>query len=332
MMTEKIEQEQLTESQPTPGQMLQELRELQKLSRQDVADSLNLKIDIIEKIEKNQFKDIGTPLFVRGYLKSCAKLYGIEEESVMALYDAMSDAPQVQRVKMTSFSRRTSREAHDSRLMLATYIIIAIVILSFVLWWWQRDQAPTFNSLVDVVNEQVSDTQAADPTSSASDEQKVLSAGEPSADEPSTDELAQPLDSVALDETPQQELANQEQASSTAISAAPLVQDPTPKTIAADSSQQSTALLNVATPDGAVAMELTFIDDCWLVITDATGREIANGVKKKGYVMPVSGVAPVSFVLGAPENVSMTFDGKTIDMTQFKAGRVARFSLPFDHE
>lgn len=76
----------------------------------------------------------------------------------------------------------------------------------------------------------------------------------------------------------------------------------------------------------------TFAEDCWMNLTDATGENIAYGVKNAGRVMPVSGIPPFEVVLGAPQAVSITVDGKPFDMSAFPAGRTARFTIGTDSE
>lgn len=71
----------------------------------------------------------------------------------------------------------------------------------------------------------------------------------------------------------------------------------------------------------------TFAQDCWVSITDATGEVVAIGIKTAGRVMPVPGIAPFEVVLGAPRGVSLTVDGVPFDMSQFPAGRTARFTV-----
>lgn len=77
-----------------------------------------------------------------------------------------------------------------------------------------------------------------------------------------------------------------------------------------------------------VEMVFEFSADCWVNITDATGEDIAYGVKQAGRIMTVSGVPPIEVTLGAPSVVALHFDGDAIDMNQFPAGRTARFELP----
>lgn len=77
-----------------------------------------------------------------------------------------------------------------------------------------------------------------------------------------------------------------------------------------------------------VDLVFTFSGDCWMKLTDATGEDVAYGIKQAGRVMPVSGVPPFEVVLGAPESVQISYAGEAIDMTRFRSGYTARFQLP----
>ena len=75
-------------------------------------------------------------------------------------------------------------------------------------------------------------------------------------------------------------------------------------------------------------MVLDFNEECWVKIDDATGETQAVGVKAAGYRMPVPGEAPFSVTLCKPEAVNVSFNGNAVDMSQFRTGRVARFTVP----
>ena len=48
-------------------------------------------------------------------------------------------------------------------------------------------------------------------------------------------------------------------------------------------------------------------------IYDAEGEKIAFGVKKAGYEMSLTGIAPFSVVLGKHDAVNITLNSETVD-------------------
>jgi cytoskeleton protein RodZ len=63
-------------------------------------------------------------------------------------------------------------------------------------------------------------------------------------------------------------------------------------------------------------------------LSDATGENIAYGVKVKGRVMPVTGIPPFIVTLGAPEVVKISYAGESLNMSFLPSGRIAKFDLP----
>ncbi|MGB1978361.1 MAG: DUF4115 domain-containing protein, partial [Pseudoalteromonas tetraodonis] len=52
------------------------------------------------------------------------------------------------------------------------------------------------------------------------------------------------------------------------------------------------------------------------------------GVKKAGYEMTLTGVAPFSVVLGKHDVVRITLNGEPVDISAFPKNRLAKFKLP----
>jgi cytoskeleton protein RodZ len=99
-----------------------------------------------------------------------------------------------------------------------------------------------------------------------------------------------------------------------------------------DSNNQSelTDVVETTDTETAAPVELIFefAGDCWMNLADATGENIAYGVKVKGRVMPVTGIPPFVVTLGAPEVVKIRYAGEPLDMSFLPAGRIAKFDLP----
>lgn len=75
----------------TPGGLLKQARERAGLSVEKVAKDLHLDTQAIQAIEVNRFKDLGAPVYAKGYLRKYAKLLGVTEEGVMQGYQKMGD-------------------------------------------------------------------------------------------------------------------------------------------------------------------------------------------------------------------------------------------------
>lgn len=81
-------------------------------------------------------------------------------------------------------------------------------------------------------------------------------------------------------------------------------------------------------PVALTHVTFTFSGESWVDITDATGERVAYGVKQQDYIMKISGQPPFKVALTKPEFVLIEYANEVIDMSQFHAENVVRFTLP----
>ncbi|WP_288987158.1 helix-turn-helix domain-containing protein, partial [uncultured Pseudoalteromonas sp.] len=134
---------------PSVGQMLKSHRENANISLAEIASLLKLTESQVEHIESDEYHLLGAKTFVKGYIKNYCRTLSIDSSAILAMLPAFSTSDKL--VDMQSFSRRTEKEAHDSRLMTVSYLILAIVIGSSAVWWWQNatpidEQTNTINA------------------------------------------------------------------------------------------------------------------------------------------------------------------------------------------
>jgi len=288
-----------------PGLMLSDARKKLSLSTENVADRLKFKINLVEHIEQDIFDQKLPATFNRGYLRSYAKLVNIDENEVLSAYDLLGVA-EVQRSEMQSFSNLTEKQAEHSLLMWISYFIVALLLGLMVLWWLQEPKQLIDESIPQ--KPQVIVNQNADLN-----EKKLIVLP--------TLENAQPEQRVSA------ELDNS-QVESDAVEAAPAADQDVVRLNIVESNKaniEDVIREPVTTLSTAV---FTFSGDCWVNIYDATGERIAWGVKKSGYVMTVTGIAPLKITLGKPELASIVFNEQLIDTSVFNIGNIAKFTLP----
>ncbi|WP_417658808.1 RodZ domain-containing protein [Pseudidiomarina sp.] len=314
----------------TPGQLFREAREAKGLTTQQVADSLRLRKTVIELLEADEFDKLSSATYVRGYLRSVSKALEVDEKRVFEAYGKMGFGEvTVSTITMQSFSKRKVRERNDSRLMLFSYFIIAIVIALAVVWWWQdTNNGDIFNgngngsasngSSQQVDNrtavrrespaERVTEDQARGQTTTSDNQQAnetegltVTSRNQDSAPVVTDDPIDEPTDEPTEGNT------------DTAATETEVVTDPIPN------SQPS------ATQGADLVM--AFSGDCWIKVTDATGTDIAIGVKKAGYTMPLTGEPPFDIILCKPEVVTMTYNGEPVDLSSYRRNRSVTMTL-----
>lgn len=119
------------------GQTLRQAREQQNLTVAQVAQQLNLGKSLIDDLEMDQVDAKLSSTFVRGYLRSYAKLLKIPAQQVLDAYSSNSKGLHQVPSLTRSFSKRTAKEATENRFMWVTYFVIAVFVVLLVLGFWQ---------------------------------------------------------------------------------------------------------------------------------------------------------------------------------------------------
>ncbi len=300
------EQDNITESTPKvqPGTLLKEKREALGLTQKQVADRLRLRVTIIQNIEENNFDSDLVATFTRGYLRSYAKAVGLAEHLVLDAFEE-SVTPEPQEQTMQSFSKKTKREKHDSRIMTITWIILLVIIGMSSLWWWQNNEQDTLKP-----------DQGTEAVSAVADQAAALATEEV---QPEFNTIEPTQAEAQSDAQPSEEPTGDEMA----------MEDPAPAQEEAVVEPQTTP----AAPAGAEAtsgdlLTMNFSSDCWVQVKDATGKTLSTGIKKAGETLNLRGQKPLQVILGAPEGVSVTFASEPVDLSGYTSGKVARFTLP----
>lgn len=87
---------------------------------------------------------------------------------------------------------------------------------------------------------------------------------------------------------------------------------------------------NTTSDPSLVFTTMSFKQDCWVKITDATNAVVAVGIKKAGSTLELSGIAPLEVVLGAPLGVEITYGQQKLDISPYISNDTATFTLPLE--
>jgi len=83
-----------------------------------------------------------------------------------------------------------------------------------------------------------------------------------------------------------------------------------------------------AAPADPNALVMNFTADCWLEVTDATGKKLFSGLQRKDGNLNLTGQAPYKLKIGAPAAVQIQFQGKPVDLSRFiRTNQVARLTV-----
>ncbi len=284
------EENNLEQPQETLGQALKKRREDAGKSLEQLAGALKLSVLQLQRLENDEHELLGPATFVKGYIRSYCRELKIDSQAMLALLPEHVEP--AKKSKMQSFSRRTEKEAHDSRLMLFSYFILAVIIGSSVFWWWQNSNQNIEQPVTTAMPNQLESSEISPDLALETPAEEAI---QPLAED--EQEIVQPEADVP---TSNNEAQNQVAAQ--------------PETEKADPEHSEVVM--------------HFNEDSWVEIHDGNGDRIAFGVKKAGYVMTVTGPQPFSVVLGKHQVVDITFQGQAVDTSHLAKNRLAKFTLP----
>ncbi len=293
-----------------PGQLLRNAREQLGWTREQVASRIHLRLTLIAAIESDTYDKHTSHTFIRGYLRTYAKLVGIPEETILAAYDKLGLTPP-DNIDMQSFSRRSRQQANDSRLKVVTWLVILVLIALSVAWWWQSTARRS----------------AGDEALAATE--MGATSNTPSATVPPAVDVADPVVAPATSAAAATSIDPVMSAAATTlpVDASSAVATTAVATSAATATQPA-ADTAASEPAKVPQLKMSFTADCWLDVKDAKGKTLFSGLKKANDELVLEGPEPLKFIIGAPMAVNIEYQGKSIDMSRYNNGRTARFSLP----
>ncbi|RJT21557.1 cytoskeleton protein RodZ [Buttiauxella izardii] len=318
----------------TTGERLRVAREELGLTQQAVAERLCLKVSTVRDIEDDTAPAELASTFLRGYIRSYARLVRIPEEELLPMMEKQAPIRAAKVAPMQSFSLGKRRKKRDGWLMSFTWLILFVVVGLTGAWWWQNHKAQ---------QEEIStmaDQSSAELSASNSNSQSVpLNTGDSSTTDTSAQQPVQtpaPQSAPATDST--QSLTPSATAQQTTPADSSAVVSPSQAPV--DNAQATTApASNTALPTDQAAVTTTpaadpnalvmnFNADCWLEVTDATGKKLFSGMQRKDGNLNLAGQAPYKLKIGAPAAVQIQFQGKPVDLSRFiRTSQVARLTV-----
>ncbi|GED23050.1 RodZ domain-containing protein [Halomonas halmophila] len=346
-----------TADQASPGELLRRERETLGLSREEVAAALNLRPAVISGLEKDSYEEVPIATYRRGYLRSYASLLGLDEERVLAAYHARFGKEDLEhKVAPVHVLNKPPSRLGTWLFRLVTLIVIAGLIGLTLMWWQSRggseppapgDNAPVAVDGMDgntALVEESSSPTSGNASTTGSDGSYGVSNNDGSAG--ATDNTANLLeapegtaapaddatgnsttDGTAETDSSQSDGAADEAApesASTGDEAAPAESqgnadsESAPQAEAASQTAQATARV----------LNLTFNEQSWTEIFDASNQRVFVGLQEPGTTARVEGEPPFRLTVGNATGVELNWNGEAIDLSERAgANNVARFTL-----
>lgn len=291
-----------------PGTRLSEARQAQGLATADVARRLKLSVAQVEALEAGRYHDLPGAIFVRGFIRNYAKLVKLDpDELLQAAADSLPqpaarpEAPPSQDIPFpTGPKRGWSRFAA---------VIVVLVGLLAVYEFFINEPPRTVATAPEAVP-------AEKPIRKPSQPAKKTA---PPAPQPGA---------VVPRESQPAPLA---EAKSPAIGSAPAraTSDAPTEIVPAPASPPVVVVSRQERPVEPDEREVRFVfeEDSWVEVRDRHDRVIFYQLNASGTARRVSGLPPLTIVVGNAHGVKVTYDGQPVDLARHTKIDVARLTL-----
>ncbi len=300
----------------SPGRRLREARTAARLSQDDVAVRLRLDRRVVDALERDDHRSLPEPTFVRGYLRSYARLLGLPAGPIVEAYDREGHTPPG---LVADLSRRQEVRSSDPPVRLMTYVVVAALVTLGVLWWrYERTPEP-------VPLDQAGTTP---PTALAAPAVTGPAAAPPSAPAPAPATPPAPppapTASPTLAATPAVAAGTAPTPPAGTGAAAPA----TPPGASAASAAAEPLPTAPAVPEGGPnRLVLRFKHDSWVEVYERGGKRLYFNQAKGGQVLSLSGTPPFRVILGYARDAQVEYNGALFDHAPFTSRDIARFTV-----
>ncbi|RTR01995.1 RodZ domain-containing protein [Halomonas nitroreducens] len=323
--------------QASPGELLRREREAMELSRDEVAEALNLRPAVIDGLERDSYEEVPIVTYRRGYLRSYANLLGIDADQVLAAYQARFGSDDAERkVTPVHVVNKPPSRLGAWMFRLATLVVIAGLVGLTLMWWQSRggsqpptpgDNAPVAVDSLDgttTITEGGGEPALAEATASPAARDEATASEAPGADAASAE--------TASTEAPSTPAADADADADAEPATTPAGDVATPEpsedeTTAAEADTAPEPAGEAPAPDAGV-LRLTFNEQSWTEIFDASNERVFVGLQEPGTTARVEGEPPFRLTVGNATGVELVWRGETVDLgSRAGANNVARFTL-----
>lgn len=291
-----------------PGEMLRVARENKGITKKQVSAALNLPERFIDYLEAGDFAKLPGHTFARGYIRNYAKFLELQNaEELVNIFDSYTGTNALGSSVNNLRQIKQIKQISNNIYWLVSFIVVLVVIGIIFIWWQGRNSANNVNT-VDNTPIVVEPT-----TTNLANEQMTTPATELNTQHDTVNvSVAEPTIPAA---TPDERINARDNGVNVNSEMLPSVtsnSEPTPVPAPID-------------PNEGI-VQAKFSGNCWITINDATGKVLVSKLMTKGSDLEVKGKPPLDVMLGAPNTVTMTYNGQAVTINA-KPGATHRLKL-----
>jgi cytoskeleton protein RodZ len=298
------------------GATLREKRIAMGLSVADVAAQIRLAPRQIEALEADDLAHLPELPFVRGFVRSYAKLLQLDDQPLLATLPdphAVSERIEPESVEVPFNIQQLS--ARQNQLWLYASGGIAVLAAIFALWHFNTPKVE--KPLVAAVTESSITLPAL---------QDVVSAV-PASDVMAVETAATPLEA---EKTPPVVVPVAKPTTTPVLKPATSLVQPTTAAKSVATAQATPTATDKPSVQGApTRLRIVFAAQSWTEVKDATGRLMSSKMNESGTELNLNGQAPYELIIGNAHYVQLYRRGKLVDLNKYinATSEVARLTL-----
>lgn len=302
-----------------PGKTLRHARETQGLNLSGVSAQLNLPERSLVHIEAGDFSQLPGHTFARGYVRSYAKLLGLDQTQIVQEFDRYTgtNAKGSQVHGLGHIEEPVRLSSIGLRLL---SLLLLVVLSGLVFFWWQdSNMGARVNQLVSAPGHvEVEGADGSIQIHPLDDAEEPVIPATTLANHSASSVVPLPL---AGKSSPAQTQPLVPSVGETATAAS----NNSPTKPAAPETQDVEAA--PVLPTGQGRLELHFTANCWTRVIDGDGRILLNTLMKSGSSQSLQGKEPLNVRFGYAKAAQLIYNGTTIDLAPHTKGSVARIQL-----
>ena len=270
------------------GPMLRTARKEKSMTVEDVSNELNLSNTVVDAIENDSWEHLPEATYVRGYIRSYARLLGLDPADVLMSFRYNNSE---QNISLNSMPRKIEdrKLSFSVPRKIKVFVFIAAIVAGFI-YLYNEQVVDLLESRIDQVTDQntVSNNRIA--------ESAVETVEATNLDIETINTNAE----TTVDDTVETTVQNEASEKATDESVAEEVKE---------------------------LLELEFNSTSWVDIRDQAGKKIVYKSFPPGEKTSVSATLPIYVFIGNADAVAMRYQGQVIDLQQYKEEVYAKFTL-----
>jgi cytoskeleton protein RodZ len=304
------------------GVALREARTHLNLSVTDVSHHIKFAPRQIEALEADDFDHLPETAFLRGFVRSYARLVQLDSAPLLAALPRPPEQPVTQDEKVQNEAPYpniiTERKQNIAWLAAALVIAIALALVAWFLGDNQKEPAIQKDTVTDIQKPAAETLVQPNPVP-VSEVPQVMPVSEVHA-----------IESVSGVSTSSKPLADRLDTETKKIADLKTL----PSVVAPPAKPAAVPVVNpvINSPDanktqGKSSLRMTFDEDSWVEVRGQNGKYLLSQVNHAGSELIVNGEPPFTLVVGNSKAVHLYYKGQPVDLAQHTKVTVARLTL-----